>query len=59
MKKGLFKRWKKRYKTVDKKITMFDRLRSDSPQLLLPSVWEVWKAERAQQHRKLELHLIS
>lgn len=55
---GLFKRGKKRYNTVDKKITMFDRLRSDSPQRLLPPVWEVWKAER-EQHRKLELHLIS
>ena len=50
---------KKRYNTVDKKITMFDRLRSDSPQRQLPSEWEVWKAERAQQHRKHELHLIS
>lgn len=29
---GLFKRGKKRYNTVDKKITIFDRLRSDSPQ---------------------------
>lgn len=38
---GLFKREKKRYNTVDKKITMFDRLRSDSPQRLLPPVWEV------------------
>ena len=55
---GLFKRGKKRYNTVDKKITMFDRLRSDSPQRQLPSVREVWKAEHAQ-HRKLELHLIS
>lgn len=56
---GLFKQVKKRYNTVDKKITMFDRLRSDSPQRQLPSEWEVWKAERAQQHRKHELHLIS
>lgn len=55
---GLFKRGKKRYNTIDKKITMFDRLRSDSPQRQLPSVWEVWKAEH-EQHRKHELHLIS
>ena len=38
---GLFKREKKRYNTVDKKITMLDKLRSDSPQRLLPPVWEV------------------
>lgn len=55
---GLFKRGKKRYNTVDKKITMFDRLRSDSPQQRLLSVREVWKAEH-EQHRKHELHLIS
>lgn len=46
MQKGLFKWVEKRYNAVDKKITKFDKLRSDSPQRLLPPVWEVWKAER-------------
>ena len=45
-KKGLFKWVEKRYNAADKKITKFDKLRSDSPQRLLPPVWEVWKAER-------------
>ena len=48
MQKRLFKWVEKRYNAVDKKITKFDKLRSDSPQRLLPPVWEVWKAERKQ-----------
>ena len=46
MQKRLFKWQKWRYNTVDKKITKLDSVRSDSPQRLLPPVWEVWKAER-------------
>lgn len=46
MQKGLFKWQKWRYNAVDKKITKLDSVRSDSPQRLLPPVWEVWKAER-------------
>ena len=43
MQKGLFKWVEKRYNAVDKKITKFDKLRSDSPQRLLPPVWKCGK----------------